>query len=166
MSSPSFLLANDNNHTLLHSLLEAINAMVEHQYQRKAPIAVSSMTVLMDSQTIPTSYTRLYGPRGSSKRCGTSHSRVDKKKLNARISSAKKAMAQSCPDRRPLTAYEVPQSLEHHLSGTSQKKTALLRLAVTTMTLTPRRQVHRYKRHLRYNPHRQEAREVLHGAPR
>ena len=35
MSSPSFLLANDNNHTLLHSLLEAINAMVEHQYQRK-----------------------------------------------------------------------------------------------------------------------------------
>ncbi|KAF2626282.1 hypothetical protein BU25DRAFT_459427 [Macroventuria anomochaeta] len=33
MSSPSFLLANENNHTLLHSLLEAINAMVEHQYQ-------------------------------------------------------------------------------------------------------------------------------------
>ncbi|KAJ8105396.1 hypothetical protein OPT61_g10204 [Boeremia exigua] len=33
MSSPSFLLANDNNHTLLNSLLEAINAMVEHQYQ-------------------------------------------------------------------------------------------------------------------------------------
>ncbi|KAF3038577.1 hypothetical protein E8E11_000094, partial [Didymella keratinophila] len=33
MSSPSFLLANDNNHTLLHSLLEAINAMVEHQYE-------------------------------------------------------------------------------------------------------------------------------------
>ncbi|KAJ4311121.1 hypothetical protein N0V94_008108 [Neodidymelliopsis sp. IMI 364377] len=33
MSSPSFLLANENNHALLHSLLEAINAMVEHQYQ-------------------------------------------------------------------------------------------------------------------------------------
>lgn len=35
MSSPSFLLANESNHALLSSLLEAINAMVEHQYQRK-----------------------------------------------------------------------------------------------------------------------------------
>jgi len=33
MSSPSFLFANENNHTLLRSLLEALNAMVEHQYQ-------------------------------------------------------------------------------------------------------------------------------------
>ncbi|ORX93518.1 high-temperature-induced dauer-formation protein-domain-containing protein [Clohesyomyces aquaticus] len=33
MSSPSFLFANENNHTLLQSLLEALNAMVEHQYQ-------------------------------------------------------------------------------------------------------------------------------------
>ncbi|KAJ4377616.1 hypothetical protein N0V83_000443 [Neocucurbitaria cava] len=33
MSSPSFLLANENNHALLHSLLDALNAMVEHQYQ-------------------------------------------------------------------------------------------------------------------------------------
>ncbi|KAH7012362.1 high-temperature-induced dauer-formation protein-domain-containing protein [Macrophomina phaseolina] len=32
MSSPSFLLANDTNHNLLHSLLEAINAIIEHQY--------------------------------------------------------------------------------------------------------------------------------------
>ncbi|CAO2647275.1 Nn.00g081970.m01.CDS01 [Neocucurbitaria sp. VM-36] len=35
MSSPSFLFANESNHTLLHSLLEVLNAMVEHQYQRK-----------------------------------------------------------------------------------------------------------------------------------
>jgi len=35
MSSPSFLLANENNHTLLQSLLEAVNAIIEHQYQRK-----------------------------------------------------------------------------------------------------------------------------------
>lgn len=47
MSSPSFLLANDNNHTLLHSLLEAINAMVEHQYQRKEFLAIGSMTLLI-----------------------------------------------------------------------------------------------------------------------
>lgn len=36
MSSPSFLLANETNHTLLQSLLEAINAMVEHQYTLNA----------------------------------------------------------------------------------------------------------------------------------
>lgn len=42
MSSPSFLLANDNNHTLLHSLLEAINAMAEHQYQRKTHLHIST----------------------------------------------------------------------------------------------------------------------------
>ncbi|KAF2113853.1 high-temperature-induced dauer-formation protein-domain-containing protein [Lophiotrema nucula] len=33
MSSPSFLFANESNHTLLQSLLEALNAMIEHQYQ-------------------------------------------------------------------------------------------------------------------------------------
>ncbi len=33
MSAPSFLLANDTNHDLLCSLLEALNAIVEHQYQ-------------------------------------------------------------------------------------------------------------------------------------
>jgi hypothetical protein len=35
MSSPSFLLANETNHDLLRSLLEAMNAVVEHQYQSK-----------------------------------------------------------------------------------------------------------------------------------
>ncbi|KAK7888414.1 hypothetical protein LTR67_008760 [Exophiala xenobiotica] len=32
MSSPSFVLANESNHTLLQALLEAITAMIEHQY--------------------------------------------------------------------------------------------------------------------------------------
>lgn len=32
MSSPSFLFANDTNHALLQSLLESINAVIEHQY--------------------------------------------------------------------------------------------------------------------------------------
>lgn len=35
MSSPSFLLANETNHTLLQSLLESINAIIEHQYSSK-----------------------------------------------------------------------------------------------------------------------------------
>lgn len=33
MSSPSFLLANDTNHALLQSLLESLNAIVEHQFK-------------------------------------------------------------------------------------------------------------------------------------
>jgi hypothetical protein len=32
MSSPSFLLANETNHSLLQSLLEALSAIIEHQY--------------------------------------------------------------------------------------------------------------------------------------
>lgn len=32
MSSPSFLLANETNHTLLYTLLDAMNAIIEHQY--------------------------------------------------------------------------------------------------------------------------------------
>ena len=32
MSAPSFLLANETNHTLLTSLLESMNAIIEHQY--------------------------------------------------------------------------------------------------------------------------------------
>jgi len=35
MSSPSFLLVNETNHDLLRSLLEALNALIEHQYQSK-----------------------------------------------------------------------------------------------------------------------------------
>ena len=35
MSSPSFLLANETNHDLLRSLLESINAIVEHQYKSR-----------------------------------------------------------------------------------------------------------------------------------
>lgn len=35
MSSPSFLLAHDTNHVLLSSLLESMNAIIEHQYKSK-----------------------------------------------------------------------------------------------------------------------------------
>ncbi|KAL3423034.1 high-temperature-induced dauer-formation protein [Phlyctema vagabunda] len=34
MSSPSFLFANDSNHDLLQSLLESMNAIIEHQYAK------------------------------------------------------------------------------------------------------------------------------------
>lgn len=35
MSSPGFLLANESNHDLLRSLLESMNAIIEHQYISK-----------------------------------------------------------------------------------------------------------------------------------
>jgi High-temperature-induced dauer-formation protein len=35
MSSPGFLLANDSNHDLLQSLLESVNAIIEHQFISK-----------------------------------------------------------------------------------------------------------------------------------
>ncbi|KAK4159376.1 high-temperature-induced dauer-formation protein-domain-containing protein [Cladorrhinum sp. PSN259] len=41
MSSPSFLLANETNHGLLRSLLEAINATVEHKYIENAQLVVT-----------------------------------------------------------------------------------------------------------------------------
>ncbi|KAH6686380.1 high-temperature-induced dauer-formation protein-domain-containing protein [Plectosphaerella plurivora] len=34
MSAPSFLLANDSNHSLLSALLESINSIVEHKHQK------------------------------------------------------------------------------------------------------------------------------------
>jgi len=36
MSSPSFLLANESNHSLLQSLLEALNAILEHQFEKNS----------------------------------------------------------------------------------------------------------------------------------
>jgi hypothetical protein len=33
MSQPSFLLANETNHTLLFSLLDAMSALLEHQQE-------------------------------------------------------------------------------------------------------------------------------------
>ena len=38
MSSPSFLLANETNHTLLTALLESMNAIIEHQFRCECSI--------------------------------------------------------------------------------------------------------------------------------
>jgi hypothetical protein len=46
MSSPSFLLANENNHTLLQSLLEVLNAIIEHQYKREKLKWMNQMPIL------------------------------------------------------------------------------------------------------------------------
>jgi hypothetical protein len=41
MSTPTFLLANDTNHTLLTSILEVLNALVEHQYSKNPNIILA-----------------------------------------------------------------------------------------------------------------------------
>ncbi|KAK7215302.1 hypothetical protein V2G26_003305 [Clonostachys chloroleuca] len=41
MSSPSFLLVNETNHTLLHSLLESINAIIENKYQANPALIIA-----------------------------------------------------------------------------------------------------------------------------
>ncbi|KAL9073055.1 MAG: hypothetical protein Q9157_004880 [Trypethelium eluteriae] len=41
MSSPSFLLANETNHTLLNSLLESMNAIIENQYHKNPMFVLS-----------------------------------------------------------------------------------------------------------------------------
>ncbi|OAQ77328.1 hypothetical protein PCL_00769 [Purpureocillium lilacinum] len=41
MSSPSFLLANETNHTLLHSLLESISCIVEHNYRKNPELVLA-----------------------------------------------------------------------------------------------------------------------------
>ena len=43
MSAPSFLLANETNHALLFSLLECINAILEHQFTSKFKQFVCSL---------------------------------------------------------------------------------------------------------------------------
>lgn len=43
MSSPSFLYANETNHSLLRSLLESINAMVQNKYQENPELILAIM---------------------------------------------------------------------------------------------------------------------------
>ena len=40
MSSPSFLLANETNHTLLASLLDFINIILEHKFTGNPPTQI------------------------------------------------------------------------------------------------------------------------------
>ncbi|GFP55542.1 protein HID1 [Trichoderma asperellum] len=41
MSSPSFLLANETNHSLLHSLLDSINSIIENKYRENPELILA-----------------------------------------------------------------------------------------------------------------------------
>lgn len=40
MSTPSFLLANETNHSLLASVLESINSILEHQFSSTSKVGI------------------------------------------------------------------------------------------------------------------------------
>ncbi|KAF2403075.1 hypothetical protein EJ06DRAFT_573387 [Trichodelitschia bisporula] len=52
MSSPSFLLANETNHLLLQSLLEALNAIIEHQYSKNPNLVYAILRSRKRFQTL------------------------------------------------------------------------------------------------------------------
>lgn len=54
MSSPSFLLANDSNHDLLQSLLESLNAIIEHKYKSRQNTLICTDLILMQLLENPT----------------------------------------------------------------------------------------------------------------
>ncbi|KAK5162947.1 hypothetical protein LTR04_002874 [Oleoguttula sp. CCFEE 6159] len=52
LSSPRFLLANETNHTLLLSLLEAMNAIIEHQYNKNVQFLRALLSKKKDFQAL------------------------------------------------------------------------------------------------------------------
>ncbi|KAI9873198.1 MAG: hypothetical protein M1823_007981, partial [Watsoniomyces obsoletus] len=52
MSNPSFLLANESNHTLLQSLLESINTIIEHQYAANSNLVYSILRTRKKVETL------------------------------------------------------------------------------------------------------------------
>lgn len=79
MSAPTFLLANEGNHQLLHSLLESMNAIIEHQYPGRwrpscKPSKQKAVTAPLTHrlQKTPILFMRSSGSTGGSNRCGAS----------------------------------------------------------------------------------------------
>ncbi len=52
MSTPSFLLANDTNYTLLQALLESINTIIEHQYAGNSKLVYSILKARKKVETL------------------------------------------------------------------------------------------------------------------
>lgn len=63
MSSPSFLLANETNHTLLRALLEAMNATIEHQFSSESGSAPSCRYLTENQQQIQLSFSPSCAPK-------------------------------------------------------------------------------------------------------
>jgi hypothetical protein len=137
MSTPTFLLANETNHALLQSLLEAFNAIVEHQYSSEL-ISVWC-NVAKDRQKIPTSYLLCSGRSADSRFCGNLLLKVDSRRSSGLISCEKTSrMGPTASQIRWRTTGAQLHDLP--VSGLFQKKIALSESATMTTTRTKRRE--------------------------
>lgn len=106
MASPSFLLANETNHTLLSSLLEFVNAVLEHQYSSKVSIQHFCSQANLPKKT-PTLYTQSSGLRGDLRLSVRLRWKVDKMRLSGKTSKGRGAQVVAILSQAPH-----PTSLE------------------------------------------------------
>lgn len=89
MSSPSFLLANETNYSLLQSLLESMNAIIEHQYSSKSTLR-GTRQELIQFKTIRSSFKVFSSQEDGSKHCAPSPWKVANWRSSVSSNAAKK----------------------------------------------------------------------------
>lgn len=120
MSAPSFILANETNHTLLRSLLEFINAIIEHQFTSTLrPSNFSIMCGFADQrQKIRIWFTVSSKPESGFKPFEPSLSKADSMRLNARTGSGKRTLARTmvslAPPRSRSKTFGGRRARNHH----------------------------------------------------
>ncbi|AEO56437.1 hypothetical protein MYCTH_65705 [Thermothelomyces thermophilus ATCC 42464] len=112
MSSPSFLLANETNHRLLRSLLEAINAIIEHQYNKNPTFIFAILRnrkrfEALRSLTLESGQEEIERRNRKHKDSGTSHDPLGPNSTRSSIESARGPAA--APSRQPTTLGDVPE---------------------------------------------------------
>lgn len=111
MSSPSFLFANETNHTLLHSLLESINAILETQYSKNPQLVFA---ILKNKKRVEAlrNFTLESGQeeieRRNRRRKDSSNS-IDPLDAGSVRSSVDSARSPSTPQSRHTALEEVPE---------------------------------------------------------
>lgn len=120
MSAPSFLLANETNHTLLRSLLEFINAILEHQFTSTLrPSELRCHVRVADQrQKIRIWFTVSSKPESGFKPFEPSLSKADSRRLNVKISSGKRTLARTmvslAPRRSRSKTFGGHRARNHH----------------------------------------------------
>ncbi|KAK3308601.1 high-temperature-induced dauer-formation protein-domain-containing protein [Chaetomium strumarium] len=111
MSSPSFLLANETNHSLLRSLLEAINAIVEHQYRENPQFIFSILRnrkrfEALRSLTLESGQEEIQRRNRRRKDSGASHDPLEPTSTRSSVESIRSPTA---PLSRAPTLGDVPE---------------------------------------------------------
>ncbi|KAL2143229.1 hypothetical protein VTI28DRAFT_233 [Corynascus sepedonium] len=111
MSSPSFLLANETNHALLKSLLEAINAVVEHQFKKNPNFIFAILRnrkrfEALRSLTLESGREEIERRNRRHKDSGASHDPLDPSSTRSSIESVRSPTV--APSRQPALG-DVPE---------------------------------------------------------